>query len=199
MAKGATLNIASGTYRALDDDGYAKHRVIVNHGTLNITGGAIRQVNTTTENAAIANYGTLTMSKGTLNVSTGIFMREGSQNTISGGYIYASSLGVSGNGNDTSIASFKMTGGTITSDDTGIYLPTMVEGGASISGGTVHGDKIGLAVRAGKVTVSGDAKITASARRNPTGTLEIGKTDALTGAIVIGKPAGNGYASANIN
>lgn len=195
---GGTINVNSGSYE-LTESTKDESRVIRNEGTLNMTGGTVKSERNSSAPALNNRDGSkLTLSGGTVDSVYGIGMFGKCSVTISGtAAVKSTGIAVSGNGQKP-FEGYTLTinGGTITSEDTAIYLPSA--GITRITAGNISGKEIGIGIRAGELTVSGGT-VTASAARNAEGQLESGKSGVLTGALVVGKPAStseDGYVGA---
>lgn len=153
-AKGTnTVNVANGTIEG------ASIGIKANAGTtLNVTGGTITATNETKKYSGLYLVGegtTVTVSGGAIFGWNGISVRQNAVLTVEeGATITAKNAAVIGNGNDSDGGTtITINGGTMTSDDTGIYHPQV--GTLTIAGGTITGGKLGVEIRAGVLSVTG--------------------------------------------
>ncbi len=166
--------------------------------TVNLISGTV--ANTAAgRNVLRAQSGNIVMDGGKVYTENGYgiaIFGNNSNVTVNGGTIEASLIAISSMGTISACNGYTLTinGGTITntnnttdSDSAAIYMPG-TGGVANITGGTISSPNVGIAIRSGQLNINGGA-ITANAARNENGTLVNGRTDSLTGAIVIGKPA----------
>lgn len=154
--------------------------------TLNITGGTITATNQAKKYPGIQLKGEGTsanISGGTISGFNGITVLEKASLTVSEtANISGKNLALCGNGTEGSGGTtITINGGTMTSDDTGIYHPQ--DGTLTIAGGTITGEKLGVEIRAGELSVTGGS-ITSSADTyscvaNNNGTTTIGAALAI--------------------
>lgn len=154
--------------------------------TLNVTGGTITATNEAKKYPGLYLIGegtTVTVSGGTISGWDGISVREKASLTVNAGAtVTAKNAAIIGNGNDgQGNTTITINGGTMTSEDTGIYHPQV--GTLTINGGMITGAKLGVEIRAGELSVTGGT-ITATADTyscvaNTNGTTTVGAALAI--------------------
>lgn len=181
-AKGTnTVTVSNGTING------AYIGIQANAGTtLNVTGGTITATNEAKKYPALYLIGegtTVTVSGGNISGWDGICVRDHASLTVNAGAtITAKNAAVIGNGNDgQGNTAITINGGTLTSNDTGIYHPQ--DGTLTIAGGTITGAMLGVEIRAGEINVTGGS-ITSTADSysctpNGNGTTTIGAALAI--------------------
>jgi uncharacterized repeat protein (TIGR01451 family) len=185
---GETLTLVDGGSVTLPD-GTLDSGVIVNGGTLNVTGGSISGV------WGISTYGgTVNISGGTVDAIYiyGVSMVGGTLN-VTGGSVSGPAAGVAvGNGGSATISGGSVSGGT-----EGVYLD--LDGTATISGGSVSGFAAGMDVESGTVTISGGSLTSrGNGVYNASGTATISGCNlavangVLTGILLDGTPINTG-------
>lgn len=154
--------------------------------TLSVTGGTITATNQSKKNPGIYLKGegtTATIANATISGFNGITIREKASLTVNDGTtISGPNTAISGNGNEgEGNTTITINGGTMTSEDTGIYHPQV--GTLTIHDGTITGTKLGVEIRAGELSVTGGT-ITATADTyscvtNTNGTTTVGAALAI--------------------
>lgn len=202
--EGGTCTVSGGTLTGAYAAIYAKgiNSVTVSNGTINgayigiqanagttldITGGTITATNQSKKYPGLYLVGTgtsATVSGGIITGWDGVSVRDHATLTVNtGATINAKNAAIIGNGNeDQGNTTITINGGTMTSDDTGIYHP-QIGGRLTINGGTITGAKLGVEIRAGELSVTGGT-ITAGADTyscvaNNNGTTTIGAALAI--------------------
>lgn len=171
-----TFNLTGGTVKGgnesftLNNDGKTYKAIgICNNGTLNISNDASLegQIGVQTSGSSAK----FTMDGGTItstDLGVGVFGMNSTFN-MNGGSITAEGFGIANNGtndDDNKGTVINISGGSVTSTNSlGIYNPA-VDSTLTISGTAEITGTTGVEIRAGKLTVSGDAKISSTVSDN---------------------------------
>lgn len=129
-----------------------------------MNGGTITGGNSSSSTVVVTDGAKMTMDGGTINGDTwGVSAFKNTEFTMNGGDIIVNSdsgIGIAGNGsasgaNEGTNARLILNGGTVTSNDLGIYAPQI--NGETILGAdlTINAGKCGVEIRAGELTVDG--------------------------------------------